>query len=128
MIAYHEAGHALTTLLQEGTDPLSKVTIIPRGRALGATEQVPEEDRHNLGKEYLLNRIVVMIGGRAAEEEVFGDVTSGAGDDLKKATQVARRMIFNLLAQELMEVETLSSEEIKDLLGVKNQKSENVKN
>jgi cell division protease FtsH len=69
-----------------------------------------------------------MIGGRAAEEEVFGDVTSGAGDDLKKATQVARRMIFNLLAQELMEVETLSSEEIKDLLGVKNQKSENVKN
>jgi len=93
MIAYHEAGHALTTLLFDGTDPLSKVTIIPRGRALGATEQVPEEDRHNLGKEYLLNRIAVMIGGRAAEEEVFGDVTTGAGDDLKKATQIARRMV-----------------------------------
>ncbi len=93
MVAYHEAGHALTALLLSGTDPLSKVTIIPRGRSLGATEQVPEEDRHNLGKQYLLNRITILVGGRAAEEEVFGDITSGAGDDLKKATQTARRMV-----------------------------------
>jgi len=92
-IAYHEAGHALTALLLPGTDPLNKVTIIPRGRSLGATEQVPEQDRHNLGKKYLLNRIAVMLGGRAAEEEVFGDITTGAGDDLKKATETARRMV-----------------------------------
>lgn len=93
MVAYHEAGHALTALLLPGTDPLSKVTIIPRGRSLGATEQAPSEDRHNVGKKYLLNRIAVMMGGRAAEEEVFGDITSGAGDDLKQATQTARRMV-----------------------------------
>ena len=92
-IAYHEAGHALAALLLSGADPLSKVTIIPRGRALGATEQLPEEDRHNLSKAYLLNRISVMVGGRAAEEEVFTDVTSGAGDDLKNASQLARRMV-----------------------------------
>jgi cell division protease FtsH len=93
MVAYHEAGHALAALMLPETDPLNKVTIIPRGRSLGATEQVPEEDRHNLSKKYLLNRIAVMIGGRAAEEEVFGDITSGAGDDLKKASQLARRMV-----------------------------------
>ncbi len=93
MVAYHEAGHALTALLLSGTDPLRKVTIVPRGRSLGATEQVPIEDRHNLGKKYLLNRIAVMMGGRAAEEEVFGDITSGAGDDLKQATRTARRMV-----------------------------------
>lgn len=93
MVAYHEAGHALTALLLPGADPLRKVTIIPRGRSLGATEQVPDEDRHNLGRKYLLDRITVMLGGRAAEEEVFGDITSGAGDDLKQATQIARRMV-----------------------------------
>ncbi len=92
-VAYHEAGHALVAMTLPGTDPLTKVSIIPRGRSLGATEQVPEEDRHNLGKEYLLNRVAVTVGGRAAEEEVFGDVTTGAGDDLKKATQIARRMV-----------------------------------
>ncbi len=92
-IAYHEAGHALTALLLPGTDPLRKVTIIPRGRSLGATEQVPEEDQYNLGKKYLLHRIAVMLGGRAAEEEVFDDITSGAGDDLKQATQTARHMV-----------------------------------
>jgi cell division protease FtsH len=93
MVAYHEAGHALTALLLPGTDRLRKVTIIPRGRSLGATEQMPEEDRHNLGRKYLLDRIAVMLGGRAAEEEVFGDITSGAGDDLKQATQMARHMV-----------------------------------
>jgi cell division protease FtsH len=92
-VAYHEAGHALAALLIPGADPLNKVTIIPRGRSMGATEQVPEEDRHNLGKEYLLGRIAVMVGGRAAEELMFEDITTGAGDDLKKATQIAKRMV-----------------------------------
>jgi cell division protease FtsH len=79
--------------LYPGSDPLEKVSIIPRGRSLGATEQVPEEDRHNFSRTYLLGRIAVMLGGRAAEKIVFEDVTSGAGDDLKKATQVVRRMV-----------------------------------
>ncbi len=93
MVAYHESGHAMIALMLPGTDPLNKVTIIPRGRSLGATEQVPKEDRHNYGKTYLMNRIAVMVGGRAAEQVVFGEITSGAGDDLKKATQMARRMV-----------------------------------
>jgi cell division protease FtsH len=93
MIAYHESGHALLAELLPGTDPLQKVSIIPRGRALGATEQIPEEDRHNLKRSYLLNRIAIMLGGRIAEKIVFDDVSTGAGDDLKKATQLARRMV-----------------------------------
>lgn len=93
MIAYHEAGHALVALLYPGADPLEKVSIIPRGRSLGATEQIPEEDRHNLSRSYLLGKIAVMIGGRASEIIAFDDITSGAGDDLKKATQLARRMV-----------------------------------
>jgi cell division protease FtsH len=93
IVAYHEAGHALMTLLLPGTDALQKVTIIPRGRALGATEQLPAEERHNLSRAYLLNRIAVMFGGRAAEKVVFGDVTTGGSEDLKQATRLARRMI-----------------------------------
>jgi cell division protease FtsH len=93
VIAYHEGGHALVARLLPGADPLEKVTIIPRGRSLGATEQIPEEDRHNFSRSYLLNRIAIMLGGRAAEKVVFDDITSGAGDDLKKATQLARRMV-----------------------------------
>jgi cell division protease FtsH len=93
VIAYHEGGHALVARLLPGSDPLEKVTIIPRGRSLGATEQIPEEDRHNFSRSYLLNRIAIMLGGRAAEKVVFDDITSGAGDDLKKATQLARRMV-----------------------------------
>jgi len=93
MIAYHEAGHALVAKFYPGADPLEKVSIIPRGRSLGATEQIPKEDRHNFSRTYLLGRIAVMLGGRAAEKIVFEDVTSGAGDDLKKATQLVRRMV-----------------------------------
>jgi cell division protease FtsH len=93
MIAYHESGHALLAELLPGADPLQKVSIIPRGRALGATEQIPEEDRHNLKRSYLLNRIAIVLGGRTAEKIVFDDVSTGAGDDLKKATQLARRMV-----------------------------------
>ncbi|MFP3870327.1 MAG: ATP-dependent zinc metalloprotease FtsH [Syntrophobacteria bacterium] len=93
IIAYHEAGHTLMAKLLPGADPLKKVSIIPRGKALGATEQLPEEDRHNLSRQYLLNRIAILLGGRTAEKLVLDDVTSGAGEDLKQATQLARRMV-----------------------------------
>lgn len=93
VIAYHESGHALMAKLLPGADPLEKVTIIPRGRALGATEQTPEEDRYNLTRRYLLDRVTVMLGGRAAEQVQFEDVTTGAGDDLQKVTQIVRRMV-----------------------------------
>jgi cell division protease FtsH len=92
-IACHEAGHALVAIMIPEADPLEKVSIIPRGRSLGATEQIPEEDRHNMSRQYLLNRISIMLGGRAAEKICFDDITTGAGDDLKKATQLARRMV-----------------------------------
>ena len=92
-IAYHEAGHALMALLLPKADPPRKVTIIPRGRALGVTEQLPDEDRLNLGRQRLLSTVAVMLGGRAAEIVEFGDVTSGAADDLKRATRLARRMV-----------------------------------
>ena len=93
VVAYHEAGHALLAKLLPDTDPLQKVTIIPRGRALGVTEQLPASDRHNLRRGYLLNRIAVMLGGRAAEQLVFSDITNGAASDLKAATTLARRMV-----------------------------------
>ncbi len=93
VIAYHEAGHALIAKLLPETDPLQKVTIIPRGRALGATEQVPEIDRHNFNRQYLLNRIAVSLGGRSAEKIVFGEMTNGAASDLKYVTSLARKMV-----------------------------------
>jgi cell division protease FtsH len=92
-IAYHEAGHALMARLIPGADPVDKVTIIPRGRSMGATEQIPKEDRHNLSRRYLLNRIAIMLGGRVAEKITRDDISTGAGDDLKKATELARRMV-----------------------------------
>ena len=93
--AYHEAGHALVAKLLPGTDPIHKVTIIPRGRALGLTQQLPSEDKHNYSKEYLLNDITTLYGGRIAEEVVFGsqEVTTGAMNDLERATEIARKMV-----------------------------------
>jgi cell division protease FtsH len=96
IVAFHESGHALLAWLLPGADPLKKVSIIPRGRALGATQQMPVEDRFNLGKAFLLNRICIMLGGRAAEKINFDDITSGAGNDLKEATQLARKMVCQL--------------------------------
>ncbi|NVK41809.1 MAG: ATP-dependent metallopeptidase FtsH/Yme1/Tma family protein [Oceanospirillaceae bacterium] len=93
LVAYHESGHALVASLLPRADPLDKVTIIPRGRALGMTEQVPEEERHNLRQSYLRERIGVMLGGRASEQLIFGEVSSGAEEDLKQATLLARHMI-----------------------------------
>jgi len=92
-IAYHEAGHALVADLLPGADPLHKVTIIPRGRALGLTQQLPADDKYNYSREYLVNRITILLGGRAAEEIVFQQQTTGAGDDLEKATDMARKMV-----------------------------------
>jgi cell division protease FtsH len=93
IIAYHEAGHALVANLLPGTDPVHKVTIIPRGRALGLTQQLPLDDKYNYSKEYLINRITILLGGRSAEELVLTQQTTGAGDDLEKATEMARKMV-----------------------------------
>ena len=91
--AYHEAGHTLVAKLIPGTDPVHKVSIIPRGRALGVTMQLPIEDKHSYSKESLLNRIAVLMGGRAAEEIVFNTMTTGAGNDIERATEIARKMV-----------------------------------
>jgi len=93
VVAYHEAGHALAAWLLPQADPVHKVTIIPRGRALGVTEQVPGDDQVNYSREYLLSRIAVMLGGRTAEELAIGDITTGAENDLVEATRLARRMV-----------------------------------
>ncbi|MGH7334572.1 MAG: ATP-dependent zinc metalloprotease FtsH [Candidatus Rokuibacteriota bacterium] len=92
-IAYHEAGHALVADVLPGTDPLHKVTIIPRGRALGLTMQLPMDDKYNYSRDYLVNRITILMGGRTAEEMVLNQQTTGAGDDLEKATEMARKMV-----------------------------------
>ncbi|HEY6260756.1 MAG TPA: ATP-dependent zinc metalloprotease FtsH [Nitrospiraceae bacterium] len=91
--AYHEAGHALIAKLIPGTDPVHKVTIIPRGRALGLTMQLPTDDRHGYSKVYLYNQLAILMGGRVAEELVLNDMTTGAGNDLERATDLARKMV-----------------------------------
>jgi len=91
--AYHEAGHALVAMLLPGADPVHKVTIIPRGMALGITMQVPLDDRHSYTKEFILNMLTIRFGGRAAEELILGHVTTGASDDLERATEWARKMV-----------------------------------
>jgi cell division protease FtsH len=91
--AYHEAGHALVAKLLPGADPVHKVSIIPRGMALGVTQQVPLDDRHSYTKEYILNSLTIRFGGRAAEELILGHITTGAADDIEKATDWARKMV-----------------------------------
>ncbi len=91
--AYHEAGHALVAKMIPGTDPIHKVTIIPRGRALGLTMQLPTDDRYTFPKEFLCNNIAILMGGRAAEEIVLNRITTGAGNDIERATDLARKMI-----------------------------------
>jgi len=93
VVAYHEAGHALVAHFTPGADPLRKVSIVPRGRALGVTVQMPEEDRHNYSRTYLLGRVAMLLGGRAAEMVVYDEVTTGAENDLKEATSLSRRMV-----------------------------------
>jgi cell division protease FtsH len=91
--AYHEGGHALVAALLPDADPLHKVTIIPRGRALGVTMQLPAEDKYSYTKEYLESNVTVMMGGRIAEEKFLGHMTTGAGNDIEKATDIARKMV-----------------------------------
>jgi cell division protease FtsH len=93
IIAYHESGHALVAWLTPDADPVHKVTIIPRGQALGVTEQLPGKDRYNYSRQALLARLAVMLGGRTAEEIAIGDITTGAEKDLVEATRLARRMV-----------------------------------
>jgi cell division protease FtsH len=91
--AYHEAGHTLVAKMIPGTDPIHKVTIIPRGRALGLTQQLPIDEKHTYPKDYLLNNIAILMGGRAAEEQVLHHQTTGAGNDIVRATEIARKMV-----------------------------------
>jgi len=91
--AVHEAGHALVALMLPGTDPIHKVTIIPRGRALGITQQLPIDEKHTHPKDYLINRLAIMMGGRAAEEIILDQFTTGASNDIEVATGLARKMV-----------------------------------
>ncbi|TMC35726.1 MAG: ATP-dependent metallopeptidase FtsH/Yme1/Tma family protein [Chloroflexi bacterium] len=93
VVAYHEGGHALTGLLQENVDPVSKVTIVPRGQALGVTQYTPLDDRYNYSKDYLEAQLVTALGGRAAEEVAIGHITTGAENDLQRVTAIARQMV-----------------------------------
>jgi len=91
--AYHEAGHTLVAKLTPGTDPIHKVSIIPRGRALGVTQQLPIDDKYTYSQDYLMKALSVLLGGRAAEEIALKHTTTGAGNDLERATELARKMV-----------------------------------
>src|SRR5438876_10253362 len=93
VIAYHESGHALTGLLQEDVDPVTKVTIVPRGQTLGVTQYTPLDDRYNYSQEYLEAQLVTALGGRAAEQVALGHITTGAENDLQRVTAIARQMV-----------------------------------
>jgi cell division protease FtsH len=91
--AYHEAGHAVVAALRDHADPLHKVTIIPRGMALGLTMQLPEDDKHTVTEQYLETQLAILMGGRCAEEIYLGRITTGAGNDIERATELARKMV-----------------------------------
>ena len=93
IIAYHEGGHAVLSSVLENTEPIHKVTIVPRGQALGITQHLPTEERHMKSKKFWLDEIVVLMGGRLAEEIQFEDITTGASNDIERATMIARRMV-----------------------------------
>ncbi len=115
--AYHESGHAIVARLLPGTDPVHKVTIIPRGRALGVTVQLPEQDRYSFNRDYLLNNIAVLFGGRIAEELFMGQMTTGASNDFKRATDMARRMVTEWGMSDAMGPMTYSENEGEVFLG-----------
>ena len=91
--AYHESGHTLVATKTPGADPIHKVTIIPRGQALGLTAQIPIDEKHNYSRDYIEGRLAILLGGRAAEQLIFNELTTGAGDDIEKATTIARKMV-----------------------------------
>ena len=115
--AYHEAGHTLMAKLIPGTDPIHKVTIIPRGRAMGLTMQLPVDDRHSYSRDYLYNSIAIMMGGRVAEELVLKNVTTGAGNDIERATDLARKMVCDWGMSEKMGPLTFGKKEQEIFLG-----------
>jgi cell division protease FtsH len=117
--AYHEAGHAVVSLLTPGSDPVHKVTIVPRGRALGLTASLPETDRHNYTKGWLLGNLAMLFGGRVAEELVYGPekVTTGAGNDIERATALARRMVTQFGMSEKVGVMAVGDQEHEIFLG-----------
>src|SRR4030095_12139507 len=100
--AYHEAGHALVAKLLPKTDPVHKVTVIPRGRALGVTMQLPETDRYSMDKERMLSTIAVLFGGRIAEEVFMHQMTTGASNDFERATALARDMVMKYGMSDVM--------------------------
>jgi cell division protease FtsH len=115
--AYHETGHALVAKLTPGADPVHKVTIIPRGRALGVTMQLPEDDKYTFTRENMLGRIAVLLGGRAAEELIFDHMTTGAGNDIERATELARKMVCEWGMSEKMGPITFGKKEEQIFLG-----------
>ncbi len=117
--AYHEAGHAVVSLKTPGSDPVHKVTIVPRGRALGLTASLPETDRHNYTKDWLLGNLSMLFGGRVAEELVYGPdkVTTGAGNDIERATALARRMVTQFGMSERVGVMAVGDREQEIFLG-----------
>ncbi len=111
-LAVHEAGHAVVAYFLPHADPLYKVSIVPRGRALGGTQQLPEQERHTLPEEYLRARLTVMLGGRTAERELLGSVSSGADDDIRQATALARAMVARWgMSEEIGPVDLREAEE-----------------
>ncbi len=119
LTAYHEAGHAVVATKTPGSDPIHKVTIVPRGRALGLTASLPETDRHNYTKEWLVGNLAMFFGGRVAEEIVFGPekVTTGAGNDIERATDLARRMVTRFGMSEKLGVMAVGEREQEIFLG-----------
>ncbi len=115
--AYHEAGHALVAKLLPGTDPIHKVTIIPRGMALGLTQQLPIDEKHTYPREYLLNNLAILFGGRVAEELVLNHMTTGAGNDIEKATELAHRMVCEWGMSEKLGPMTFGKKEEQIFLG-----------
>jgi cell division protease FtsH len=115
--AIHEAGHALLTVVLPHADPIHKVTIIPRGMALGVTQQLPLDDRHNYSREYLEDQIAILLGGRIAEEITNGQLTTGAGNDIERATELARRMVCEWGMSEALGPLTFGKKEEQIFLG-----------
>ena len=115
--AFHEAGHTLVAKMIPETDPIHKVTIIPRGRALGITQQLPIDEKHTYPRDYLLNNIAVMMGGRAAEELVLNSQTTGAGNDIERATEIARKMVCEWGMSEKLGPVTFGQKEEQIFLG-----------
>jgi cell division protease FtsH len=115
--AVHEAGHALLAVLLPHADPIHKVTIIPRGMALGLTQQLPVDEKHNYSKNYLKDMIAILLGGRIAEELTTGNITTGAGNDLERATDLARKMVCEWGMSDAMGPLTFGKKEEQIFLG-----------